>query len=251
MNWLLTHLAAHATALQNGDLVKLGVLVTTDVLLLFSLSSIAVIVERAVNLRAIRQIEAREYDALRNLARDDPERARARLMQSEAPVSCAVRDGLELENAGRDVMREAMAQGLEVQSARLSRNLPLLATVASTAPYIGLLGTVLGILSAFANIARTGQTGASVVAAPIAEALTATALGLGVAIPAVMAYNFFSGRVNDLMLQVETHALELGARLLGVTPTPDIAASNFHSNGAMASRVTTAPNATEVITDAH
>lgn len=247
MNWLLHHLTAHATALQNGDLVKLGVLITTDVLLIFSLSSIAVIVERAVNLRAIRQLEAREFAALRKLSRDDTQRARAQLAQSEAPVSCAVRDGLELESAGTEIMREAMAQGLEVQSARLSRNLPLLATVASTAPYIGLLGTVLGILSAFASIARTGQTGASVVAAPIAEALTATALGLGVAIPAVMAYNFFSGRVNDLMLQVETHALEIGARVLGVTPSPDVAANN----GAMAARVTTEPNATEVVSDAH
>ena len=249
MNWLLAHLSAHATALQNGDLVKLGVLITTDVLLIFSLSSIAVIVERAVNLKAIRQLETREYATLRKLSRDDRERARAQLAQSEAPVACAVRDGLELESAGTDVMREAMAQGLEVQSARLSRNLPLLATVASTAPYIGLLGTVLGILSAFASIARTGQTGASVVAAPIAEALTATALGLGVAIPAVMAYNFYSGRVNDLMLQIETHALEIGARILGVTPKPDVAASNLHSNGALAARVTTEPN--EVVSDAH
>jgi biopolymer transport protein ExbB len=95
----------------------------------------------------------------------------------------------------------------------LNRNLSILATIASTAPYVGLFGTVLGILSAFATIARTGQTGASVVAAPIAEALTATAMGLGVAIPAVMAYNYFSGRVNDMMLRVETHAIDLTARL--------------------------------------
>jgi biopolymer transport protein ExbB/TolQ len=111
------------------------------------------------------------------------------------------------------LVHEAVTQGIEVQSALLHRNLPILATIASTAPYVGLFGTVLGILQAFAKIATTGQTGASVVAAPIAEALTATALGLGVAIPAVMAYNYFSGRVNDLTLRVETHTLDLAARL--------------------------------------
>jgi biopolymer transport protein ExbB/TolQ len=100
-----------------------------------------------------------------------------------------------------------------MQSAELGRNVPKLATIASVAPYIGLFGTVLGILDAFGHIAATGQTGAKVVAGPISEALVATALGLGVAIPAVMAYNYFSGRVNSLSQLVEDHALELTARL--------------------------------------
>jgi biopolymer transport protein ExbB/TolQ len=111
------------------------------------------------------------------------------------------------------VVRDAVTQEVVMQSNALTHNLSVLGTVASTAPYIGLFGTVLGILDAFERIASSGQTGARIVAAPIAEALTATALGLGVAIPAVMAYNYFSGRVNDLSLRIENHALDLTSRL--------------------------------------
>jgi biopolymer transport protein ExbB len=108
---------------------------------------------------------------------------------------------------------------------------------------------VLGILSAFARIAATGQTGASAVAGPIAEALTATGLGLGVAIPAVMAYNYLSGRVGDIMLRVETHALDLSARLIGSAtpqpqPSPQVleAGAQALSNGAGVGLGKAAPN---------
>jgi len=117
-------------------------------------------------------------------------------------------------------MREAIAQEVVVQTSMLQRNLPTLATVASTAPYVGLLGTVLGILEAFHTIAVTGKTGASIVAGGISEALVTTALGLAVAIPAVMAYNYFNGVVNRISLIVETHAIDLTSRL------PDLQAAD-------------------------
>jgi len=228
MNWLLNHLSAHATALQNGDLVRLGVLIAADVLIVFSVASLSIVIERALGLSRARKLEESEYAVLRDGWRQNSPVIAQRVSQSEAPSARAVRAGLDLmgdlqssprtsasPSTNRELAREAIAQGLDVESARLSRNLPILGTVASTAPYIGLFGTVLGILSAFARIAQTGQTGASAVAAPIAEALTATGLGLGVAIPAVMAYNLLTGRVSDLMLRVETHALDLSARLIG------------------------------------
>lgn len=226
MNWLLNHLSAHATALQNGDLVRLGVLIAADVLILFSIASLSIVIERALGLSRARKLEESEYILLREGWRQNSPLIAQRVGQSEAPSARAVQSGLALmgdlqsssrtsASTTRELAREAITQGLDVESARLSRNLPILGTVASTAPYIGLFGTVLGILSAFARIAQTGQTGASAVAAPIAEALTATGLGLGVAIPAVMAYNLLTGRVSDLMLRVETHALDLSARFIG------------------------------------
>jgi biopolymer transport protein ExbB len=216
MNWIAHHLSAHATALRAGDMVQLGVLLSADILIIFSLASIAVMIERALNLSRANRVEESEYTALRQiLLRDGAEATRTRITTSEAPSAAAVTHALDLETNNRELLREAVGQGIEVQNAVLNRNLSILATIASTAPYIGLFGTVLGILSAFAKIASTGQTGASVVAAPIAEALTATAMGLGVAIPAVMAYNYFSGRVGDLMLRVETHAIDMAARLWG------------------------------------
>ena len=186
-------------------------------LVLFSFASIAVMIERSMTLKRIRRIEDTDYRAIKNmLVGGQYEAVRASVAASQAPSAMALQAGLDLQDTNPDLAHEAVTQEIEVQCAELNQNLPVLATIASTAPYIGLFGTVLGILNAFHKIAQTGQTGAAVVAAPIAEALFATAVGLGVAIPAVMAYNYFSGRVNDLSLRVETHTLDMAARLPGM-----------------------------------
>jgi biopolymer transport protein ExbB len=80
----------------------------------------------------------------------------------------------------------------------LRRNIWLLGTIGSAAPFVGLFGTVIGIIKAFHSMARTGTGGFAVVAAGISEALVATALGLAVAIIAVVAYNYFQVRLNDI-----------------------------------------------------
>jgi biopolymer transport protein ExbB len=88
--------------------------------------------------------------------------------------------------------RRHMERYLEELGTDLRRGLPVLASVGSVAPFVGLLGTVLGIISAFQGIAATGSGGLSSVSAGISEALIETALGLAVAIPAVLAFNFLS-----------------------------------------------------------
>jgi biopolymer transport protein ExbB len=175
-------------------------------------------IERGYTLRRTRQAEDREYKILREALRNGRAQLQQKVDAGEAPTAAAIGAGLQHNGAPEQRVREAIDQELEVQSAVLSRNLSILATIASTAPYIGLFGTVLGILMAFREIAATGQTGASVVAGGISEALTATAIGLGVAIPAVMAYNFFNHRVNDLILIVETHTLDIASRLPDLAP---------------------------------
>ncbi|HEX8552158.1 MAG TPA: MotA/TolQ/ExbB proton channel family protein [Abditibacteriaceae bacterium] len=202
---------------SHGGIEGLGARGALLVLIAFSIVSIGVMIERAWTLRRVRASEESDYQTLRAALRakqGDTVRDRARTAAS--PVAAALRAGLDASDLGEARMSEAIEQEVSMQSAELGRNLPVLATIASIAPYVGLFGTVLGILGAFGRIAQTGQTGARVVAAPISEALVATALGLGVAIPAVMAYNYFSGRVNALGLQVEDHALELSARLPAV-----------------------------------
>lgn len=189
-----------------GGLVGLGVEIARYSLIVFSIVSLAVIVERALVLRRVRREEAALYPALlKNL--------RAANEADKAPCAAIARAGVEQLQRNPARIREATESATTLQIARLQFNLPILASAASTAPYIGLFGTVLGILAAFGEIARSGQTGASIVAGGISEALTATALGLGVAIPAVLAYNYFSGQVNALALQIELHALEIAARL--------------------------------------
>jgi biopolymer transport protein ExbB/biopolymer transport protein TolQ len=95
---------------------------------------------------------------------------------------------------------DSVARALERQALRevqvLKRGLGLLATVGSTAPFVGLLGTVMGIVNAFQMMAQSGSGGLGTVSAGIAEALVTTAFGLLVAIPAVMAYNFLQGWVD-------------------------------------------------------
>jgi biopolymer transport protein ExbB/TolQ len=187
------------------------------VLVVFSFVSVAVMIERAMTLKRIRRIEDADYKSLKEmLVRGQHDAVRATVAASQAPSAMTLQAGFDLQDINPDLAHEAITQEIEVQCAELQGQLPLLATIASTAPYIGLFGTVLGILNAFHVIAQTGQTGASQVAAPIAEALFATAMGLGVAIPAVMGYNYFSGRINDLSLRVETHALDMAARLPGM-----------------------------------
>jgi biopolymer transport protein ExbB len=105
--------------------------------------------------------------------------------------------------------RRHLERRLEELSADLRRGLPILASVGSTAPFIGLLGTVLGIITAFQGIAATGSGGLSSVSAGIAEALIETALGLAVAIPAVLAFNYLSTQIARDELALSTSAGEL------------------------------------------
>ena len=88
----------------------------------------------------------------------------------------------------------------------LERNLGILGTLGNNAPFIGLFGTVLGIIKAFADLSRNQAGGAGAVMSGISEALVATAVGLMVAIPAVMAFNFFQARVRKSMARVDAMA---------------------------------------------
>ena len=93
--------------------------------------------------------------------------------------------------------------------AKLKRGLSVLATIGSTAPFVGLLGTVIGILNAFQQIATQKTSGIGAVAGGISEALVTTAFGLLVAIPAVMAFNYFTGRVESFDVEMDNSSSEL------------------------------------------
>jgi biopolymer transport protein ExbB len=108
-----------------------------------------------------------------------------------------------------DVQEERMSIALSEQRLLLERNLGFLGTMGNTAPLIGLLGTVWGIMRAFHDMARTGSAGPSVVAAGVAEALFTTAAGLVVAVPAVMLYNHFLRRMGVMLTEAENHTRRL------------------------------------------
>jgi biopolymer transport protein TolQ len=102
----------------------------------------------------------------------------------------------------------ALLRASTTEIAKLEHRVPFLATTASITPYIGLFGTVWGIMTAFQNIASAGSTSLGVVANPIAEALIATALGLFAAIPAVYFYNHFTSQIKHSANLMEDFSLE-------------------------------------------
>jgi len=100
-------------------------------------------------------------------------------------------------------MQDAVARTEERQTASLRKGLAALATIGSCAPFVGLFGTTFGIINSFQGMAKEGGGGIGAVAAGIAEALVTTAVGIGVAVVAVLLYNYFTAKAEDL--DVETH----------------------------------------------
>ena len=121
-------------------------------------------------------------------------------------------NGVEAEAVMEGTQR-AMRVALAREEEHLEKNLPFLANVASVSPYIGLFGTVLGIMDSFHGLAQMKQATLAVVAAGISEALFATGIGLFAAIPAVIAYNRYTARLNRLLSRYETFADEFSSIL--------------------------------------
>ena len=126
--------------------------------------------------------------------------------------------GLERPNAAgaspfdvAEIVNRAMERSKDRELAGLRRGMPVLATVASSAPFVGLFGTVGGIITAFQKLAdpTKGGGGIGTVSAGIAEALITTAVGLGVAILSVWFYNYFTARIDDLTIDIDETASEL------------------------------------------
>jgi biopolymer transport protein ExbB len=125
------------------------------------------------------------------------------------PLGAVASEVLHAAGQGADVQEEKLQIALSEQRLTLERHLGFLGTMGNTAPLLGLLGTVWGIMRAFHDMARTGSAGPSVVASGIAEALFTTAAGLLVAVPAVMLYNHFVRRISVLLTVTENHARTL------------------------------------------
>ncbi len=134
------------------------------------------------------------------------------------------RTGDAIDDEGADVQyaERTMAHVLQGQLAKQETYLPFLATTGSITPFIGLLGTVMGIIDAFAEIGKQGTASIAAVAPGVAEALVATAAGLFTAIPAVMAYNYFLTRIRKAAFRTEAfnsdllHLIKARAKPVGV-----------------------------------
>jgi biopolymer transport protein TolQ len=196
--------------LQAGLIVKLVLIVLFG----FSMASLSIIVTKWWELRAADQDSeaflevyqrdgfAEAYEAARHLDRSP-------LAVVFLTTGQSLQD--ERERNATDVTRDRLISRLarviawsaNTQTRRLERGMPFLATTGSTAPFIGLFGTVIGIIAAFQSIGEAGQASLAVVGPGIAEALVATAVGLFSAIPATVAYNTFGGRIDGLLSMLD------------------------------------------------
>jgi len=157
-----------------------------------SILSVAVIIERAIFFQKMKldlaaftegltkALESNDWDGVKKLCEASP-----------ALASQTVLRGVEARKRSGQAMEETMLGYIIGQKPRLDHGLMILGTLGNNAPFIGLFGTVLGIIIAFRDLALNPQGGAAVVMRGISEALIATAVGLIVAIPAVIAYNYF------------------------------------------------------------
>jgi biopolymer transport protein ExbB len=192
--------------------------------LLFALSaaSIAVAIERAWVLRRTQGDVSKLVPELRRALRRNPQAA-AKLLASSACVETrVVAAGLDEAASGPKAAEEAMAAAIGLERKRLEQRLLFLGTVGNNAPFVGLLGTVIGVVGAFQELGKPQalSTAAASVApervmGTIAEALVATAVGLVVAIPAVALFNYFQGRVTAALADAETLGHVLLAHLQG------------------------------------
>ena len=138
-----------------------------------------------------------------------PEGAAAWCQKHPSAVAQVVAYGLMHAGRSRKDLEELMLSKLKEERMKFERYLPILGTLGNISPFIGLFGTVVGIIKAFRDLASSGTGGPSVVAAGIAEALVSTAAGLLVAIPAAVLYNYFMGRLKRTSVEMEVASARL------------------------------------------
>lgn len=141
--------------------------------------------------------------------------ARIELLRNSSPLGKILAAGLVNRQHEREIVREAIEDAGRHVVPELERFLNTLGTIAAISPFMGLFGTVIGMIDMFAGISSQGIGDPAVVAGGIAQALVTTAAGIAVAIPSVMAYRYLRGRVNELLLDMEQDAIKLTEILHG------------------------------------
>ena len=217
---------AGSMAVESMDFSMLSLFLRADfvvksviiILILASLYSWTIIVAKLIRIRQLKNLE-KEFEEIfwsGNSFEDLYETLNFNKLDPKSKIFCAAiaewrkskTDTLENSssniNSLKDRMQRSMIVTFNKESEIVEKNLTFLATAGSTAPFVGLFGTVWGIMNSFKSIAVAQNTNLSVVAPGIAEALFATALGLFVAIPAVVAYNKISSDLSKYFISLET-----------------------------------------------
>jgi biopolymer transport protein ExbB len=179
-------------------------------LLLCSILALGIALERAWTLRESRVIPDHLVAQVWQLLKaNDLGEEKLAAVRASSPLGRVLAAGLALREAPRDVMKERIEDIGRHVSHDLERNLNALGTIAAIAPFLGLLGTVSGLIRVFSSIDAEGLGNPAALAGGISEALITTFAGLALAIPALVAYRHFRGRVLELVLRIEEEVMRL------------------------------------------
>jgi biopolymer transport protein ExbB len=192
-------------------------------LIALSILSVGVMIERALYYRRYRlRLDRLDRSLLEPIGQQDTEKIRQIINREDEPALRAAISGYKRTDHDRDAVERLVQSALERERLDLERRLSFLGTLGNNAPFIGLFGTVLGIIRAFQDLALAqGRPDPSVVMGGISEALVATAIGLFVALPAVLFYNYFQRNVDRTLSITEALAQGILATLpAGGRPEP-------------------------------
>ncbi|NBO66721.1 MAG: flagellar motor protein MotA [Acidobacteria bacterium] len=201
----------------------MGIIARVVIIILFIMSiwSIAIMVERYLT-----------YTAARNQSREFAPKVAASLKGQKIDEAISLSDkykkshlamvvnaglqefrsnqlNVDLSNDAVDASKRALQRATAIKISEFRRGLSGLATIGSTSPFVGLFGTVFGIINAFQGMRSAESAGISAVAGGIAEALITTGVGIGVAIPAVWLFNYFTGKVDNFIVEMDNSSAEL------------------------------------------
>lgn len=205
-----------------GMIRKMGwVAIAVNIVLLFmSIFSIAVMIERFLTFRAARN-QSREFapkvaQMLKQARVDEAigisdkyKKSHLAMVVNAGLQEFQAHQGVEISGEEVDASKRALQRATAIKIAEFRRGLSSLATIGSTAPFVGLFGTVVGIITAFQEMRNAESAGIAAIAGGISEALFTTAFGLLVAIPAVWAFNYFSSRVDNFVVEMDNSSAEL------------------------------------------
>jgi biopolymer transport protein ExbB len=173
------------------------------------------IVERLFTLfRARINVRRLMNDIVSTMQSEGVEAAMKVCERTRGPIAAILHSGLLRAGRGPDAVKEAIETAGSIETSFLERGLVAIATVAQIAPLLGFLGTVSGMISAFAAIAAAEQVSAKVVASGIEEALITTLAGLTIAIPASISHSFFVSQIDRFVLEMEEASAELVNELI-------------------------------------
>lgn len=191
------------------QLIKVGGF-TMVVLIISSILSIAIILERIISYRRKSKVKRQDFmlKIRQEIKKSSLNPAIDICKDTNTPFAKVVYAGLSFFNCSEKEISNNMERQIIIETTILERLTSVVGTIGSVSVYVGLFGTVLGIIRAFHDISVSGSGGISVVISGISEALACTAAGLCVAVPAVVAYNYFMKKVDDFIKDMELAASE-------------------------------------------